>query len=212
MTTALTAFLPEVLPSVPSCPQPLAINAVRNTLRTLCERAPVWKNTPTAIDVVADQMEYPFVPASGTLVAGVEYAAHDDLEIFPKTEQQLDEMYANWRTDGSGDPKYYTQLSQRKIALVPTPAAASTGGLTLRVSLKPSSTATTVEDEIYDEWHEVVAHGALARLLVIPDKPWTNADEALFHAGLFEMGVLKAKKRAEDSYSRAHRTISYGGL
>lgn len=213
MATALTAFLSEVMPSVPGCPHPVAINAVRSAARELCEKAPIWKNTPTAINVVAGTMEYAFAPATGTLVAGVVFAAYNGNEIFPKTEQQLDAIDPAWRTTSSGDPKYYTQLSQRQIALVPKPGTTLSGGLVLRVSLKPSPTATTVDDSVYEEWREEIAAGALARLMMMPNKPWTNQDEAVFQAGLFMNGIRKAQKRAEDSYMpRAHRTISYGGL
>ena len=129
--TAFTGFLPEVLPAVPGCPIPMAVNAIRNATIQLLQESSWLTNTPAAINIVANTSEYALTPPAGSLVADILWAAHNNQNLTAKTEAQLDMLSGTWRTD-TGDPVYYTLLSPRLIRLVPTPTAALTGGLKLR--------------------------------------------------------------------------------
>ena len=212
--SAFTGFLPEVLPSVPGCPIPMAINAIRNAAIQLCQESSWLTYTPAAIDIVAGTSEYALTPPTGSLVSDVLWAAHNDQNLTAKTEAQLDMLSGTWRTD-SGDPVYYTFISRatRIIRLVPTPTTALTGGLKLRYAIKPTPTATTVDDTVFEEWHEYIAAGALMRLLEIKDKPWSSQAEADRQLGIFAAGVMLAKSRAAASnLKRIVREVRYGGI
>lgn len=209
---AITAFFPEVLPYVPSCPTPIAANAVRNAIAQFCQESSWWTYTPAAIDIVSGTSEYALTPPAGALVSELLWVAFNDTPLVPKTEVQLDAVGSDWKNE-SGDPVYYTQLSPRLIRLVPTPSSALTGGLKLRYALKPTPTATTVDDVVFEEWHEDIAAGALARLLEIKDKPWTSPTEAERQLGIFLAGIQKAKTRATQSnLKRVVREVRYGGI
>jgi hypothetical protein len=210
--TAFTGFLSEVMPYVPGCPQPMIINAIRNATIQLCQESSWYTYTPAAINVVATTSEYALTPPAGTLVSDILWAAYNDTPLEPKTEVQLDAVGSDWKNE-TGDPVYYTLLSPRSVRVVPTPVLALTSGLKLRYALKPTPTATTVDDTVFEEWHEAIAAGALARLLEIRDKPWTSLAEAERQLGVFLAGIQKAKTRAASSnIKRVSRSIVYGGI
>ena len=70
-------------------------------------------------------------------------------------------------------------------------------------------------DELFDDWVEVVVHGALARLAVQPGTPYSNPDLAVMGAAGFINGVGRAKKAAAKGKTRsdlrmAGRTFAHG--
>jgi len=207
--TAYTAFFDHVLPAVPGCPQPMAIDAIRRAAIEFCEKTLAWIYKHPAINVVAAQMAYPFVPPTGAVVAKVLQAWHNDIKITPKTPDELNEIYANWLTI-AGTPQYITQDDERNLLLVPTPSAALTAGLVLRVALKPTLASDDIETSIYEEYRDAIASGAKARLMLIKDKPYSDMELGALEMGLFNAAVADAKFKAQKGCGRARvRTVTH---
>jgi len=200
--TNLTAWYDDVLPSVPGCPQTMALDAIRKAAIEFCERSWAWIYNPAAANVVADQIAYAFVPPSNAVVSKVLYVFHDGVPIYPRSTDQLDAMYQEWRAT-SGTPQYYTQEDERNLLLVPVPAAALTGGLKMRLSLKPKFDATDIESRMYEEYREAIVAGALSRLMMIPKKPYTDLATASVNKAIFDDMIATVRHKVQKGYARA---------
>jgi len=202
MATAFTQWYDDVLPWVPGCAQAMALDAIRKAAIEFCELSWAWIYNPAAQDVVATQIEYPFAPPSNAVVVKVLYAEHDGEPIYPRSPDQLDKMYKSWRTF-PGTPEYHTQEDERNLLLVPVPVASITGGLKMRVCLKPKFDAADIESRMYEEYREAIASGALYRLMLSPKKPYTDAALAAVHKEMFDDKASSVRHKVQKGYARA---------
>lgn len=120
---------------------------------------------------------YALSSSNGDIV-GVDHARYYHTPIDAKSESWLDKYDYYWRTTMTEYPRWYFVNQDRYIQLVYCPDTALTGGFEVWVNLKPAWDATTVEDWLYDDFLDVIADGARWRLLKIPNKPWSDKDEA----------------------------------
>ena len=204
--TALTAWYDEVLPNVPGCGQPMARHAIRNAAIDFCTRTFAWRVDHDPLAAQANEPEYPFEPPSKTRVVKVMAAWFDGKEIFPKSPDQLNRLYANWRTQ-TGTPLYFTQRLPDVLRLVPYPNTSLQNAIAFEVALRPSGDATDIESSIFDEFSEDIKHGVLARLFAMKSKPWSDAERAKFHLDAFDQAIGVAKVRADKGYTRSRKRV-----
>jgi hypothetical protein len=103
----------------------------------------------------------------------IERVRFNDLPLEPRTVAWLDERMPGWR-DGTvtGQPQFLTQIDLNTIRLVPGMA----GTVKISAWLKPSQDCLDLPDFLADQYREVIAHGALGRILMMPNQPYTNGD------------------------------------
>ncbi|OGT02161.1 MAG: hypothetical protein A2143_00765 [Gallionellales bacterium RBG_16_57_15] len=211
MTTSLfTTLYDEVLADVPGVPQPVALNAIRNAAIELCEKSGVWSWTAAAMNSVALQASYAFVPEADTEVVGVVAAWYNGVQILPRTGAQLEAEVSitgsgfvvgtPWHKQ-SGTPKYFTIERADQFILSPYPTEALAAAIEMKLTLKPTRTATGMEKWVMDKHFETIAHGAKAKLCAMHSKPWSNADQASYHAGKFDNGITSASVYSSQNQS-----------
>ena len=61
-----------------------------------------------------------------------------------------------------------------------------------KIAEPPALTSTEVPDELF-EFVEGISHGVKARLLAMPDKPWSNTSLVNYHLREFESAKADAK-------------------
>ena len=83
--------------------------------------------------------------------------------------------------------------------LVPCPDAAYP--VRIVVALKPTQVAQGVDEIIFEEYKNVITHGALAYLQQMPEKTWSNPNMSVFYQGLFDADVQEAKLKSEKGYA-----------
>ncbi len=185
---------------IPGVPEPVAVNAIRKAAIEFCDRGLVWVVSHDPVILSAGESTYPFEPDSGTVVARVEQAWVDGVDITPKTRLDLQNAYTNWPTI-TGAPKHYLQENTEEIILFPKPASAQT--LTMKVALKPSRKSTGVEGWLIEKYLEEIMHGAAWKLLEIPGKPWTDGAAAMYHKGAFDAAITNAQLAAAKGMGKA---------
>ena len=79
------------------------------------------------------------------------------------------------------------------ISFTVWPAPAVNCTLTYRYSLRPTETAATLPDMVYNIYAEAIVAGAKAKLLALPDKAWTNDKLAMQHQAEFRNRINRAK-------------------
>lgn len=174
----LTDFLPEVMPIVPGCPQPVVINAIRNSVIEFLERSGMLEQTisvsidpsDAAHSIDCDEGAKPVAFVGGRLVSPVS-------SVRPVAPSALEAERPDWRAE-TGVPSEAFILGGL-LVVVPRPTVACELEATFTVSLKRS--ATRVEDVIFEDWLEGVASGALERLLMMPGVPWANPELGVMH-------------------------------
>ena len=144
-------FFPDVLPAVElGTPEPTVVHQLRRAAQDFCHRTRAWRMTLEPITTVDGQSEYAIpLPERTTLVRveGAELLGHGSLVL--------------WR-QGQGEGQYLMTPDTRRLVLH-RPVAADLA-LVLDVTLKPGDAAMGIDDAVFDQYSEVIALGAVARL------------------------------------------------
>ena len=196
MATDYEDYIPYILPEVIACPSPSIMDAVRSAAIEFCEQTHLWRNTSEATDITEGVSEYSFTPPDGAKVVTVVYAEISSTQLVATSVTTLDEQYSGWRTLTESVPSRFFVKEEGIITLVGEPSEDITGGLIVDVILKPSRASTSAPDFLFEDWVEVIAEGALARLQGVPGKLWSDRREADRHRSSFERGMIRAKTRA----------------
>lgn len=197
-------FLPEIITVAVGCPDPTAINAVRNAAIDFCTKTKVWQQAQDPVWVSALALPLDLEADAGMTVVQVRSCKADGLLLSPVTVDYLDATYPNWE-DATGTPRFFYQLSGAQVGLYPLPTTSVS--LRLRVAVAPTRAAAGIDAEIYQQHLPTLAFGALAALLVLPAAPWADAKLALYYRALYDEGVIAALALAQKSFTRAHSRV-----
>lgn len=204
----LSEFYPYVLPEVKGCPEPLADIHILAASIEFCAKTHYWLYTHAAIDLVADTKTYtisrPSIYVEIETIIDPVYI--NGQKVWQKTKEWLDANISDWQSTSGSTPLYYTIPSPGVIRPVPYPDANITGGIEeITLALKPKPNATLLEDFLFDEFYEVIANGAKARLMEMPEKEWSNPNLAMYYQGKFDHAVVMARTKAKSGYNTDHR-------
>lgn len=193
-----TAFYDYAVPHLPGCPYAALDSALRQAAIDFCEQSLAWQYNHPDIAVVPATSEYPFVPPADAVVHAITYADFDGKEIAAYTSTQGLRIW-DWRHQ-TGTPAYVLG-GTTALTLVPTPDVAGT--LKLTVALKPSVDAPGLDNAIFNEYREAIVHGALARLMLSPKKPYGDPQLATYHNQQCTIKTGAAGVRVARNYTRA---------
>lgn len=190
-------WLPDVLPHVPGCPSLVAKHELRRAAQAFLITSRAWQQTLAAVAVGAGQSEVTLAaPDAQSKVVRAEAAWWDGKPLDPITSEELDKTSSDdWATH-SGTPTHFLQLRPGVVTLYPAPSAGSSIGFKARVSLAPSDAATQLPDDLADRYSEQLAMGARARLMLYPNKPWSNPALGAAVGQAFSDAANEAKAQA----------------
>ena len=201
-------LLDEVLPYLAADPSdPVTENAIKRTVIEFCAASWIWKHMPDAIDVVAGESTYDLEPAAGTDIATVVSAELDGIPLENRALTWLNKEVPRWRTEASR-PKYFTQVDTEQVILAALPDSNITGGLTTTLALQPSQSATSFPKWIFNQYLYVLAEGALAKLMMMPNKPWTDIQNGADRRTKFEAGIANARASALSALGSAPQRVT----
>lgn len=203
-TVALSAFFPEVLPSVEGCADIVALNAVRNTIIDFCTRTLVWAETQDAFSLVATDLPKGIDAPTGGTLAIIQSVKINGRKIDPTTMDYLDATFPDWENT-TGEPRYYFMPNPDELDFYPRPDVAVT--VRLRAAYTASRSASSVERFLHENYLEVIAAGALSRLLAIPLQPWVNLELAAYYKAMYESAVFSAMSDVTKSLLRVSSRV-----
>lgn len=213
----LDNFYPYVMPDFPGCPEITVDVALRGALIEFCEKTLIVQRDHDPITVVAGITDYDLEPPTGTLVTKVMRAWYRQVLLEPVAPDNV--LYAqvyNTMYEGAeltkAEPRNFIQKEERSITLYPIPKETSKNALTIRIALKPTRSATTFEDVLFEDYAEAIAHGAKYRLFSMSGKPWTNGPAAAAALNFFNSAVNVARQRASRGSSRADVRVTLNGV
>ena len=190
-------FYDLLLPDLPGCPVTAADSALRQSAIAFFEQSLAWQAGHQPVFVTTGVAEYAFSPPEGTVVHAITHAVLDGEEIGPFVGEKNIPI-RSWRRQ-TGKLRYVLG-GPSSLTLVPAPDI--NGLLAMTVALKPSATSTGIEDTLFNEYRETIIHGAMARLMLSPKKPYTDIQLAAYHRQQFIIKTAAAGLRVARSYAR----------
>lgn len=211
MTTRTFASLATRLaPSVPGCPQPVIEQYIRDAAIEACERTLAWRYQQPPIRLTQGVFEYPYETPTETEVHAFITASINGEKVGVKTLDDISDIYPGWPSPDStkrSDPRYILQIDQDNFAVAPVPDGTKTYDVNMIVALKPLRTATGMDKTAFDDLENVIMHGALQHLLVMPDKNWSDRELATYHAKQYLSKTVERRARANIGAGRASVTV-----
>lgn len=165
-------FLSRILPFAPGCPEPSAIAAIIEAARVFCRRTRLWRSTDQ-MTATTGSSNCLCAPA-GAEVFEVESLSFEGADLKPISIADLDDKQPGWREYTGDSPRWFTQTDIGEILLVPPGA----GVVKMATILLPSMDATQLPDFLYDQYAKDIANGALAEILLLPKRDFTDPNMA----------------------------------
>lgn len=162
-TRDIETLFPKVLQYAPGCPEPTAIEHLRDAAVELCKRTRCWRDIDEFEAIGVGPEEIPSILPYAALFE-IEKAWFNDHELEPKGYG--DDMLFH----DAGEPRYIAQVSPNSVMLDP-PCA---GNLKISMFLMPSENAETLPQFFFDQFPRALADGALGTVLLLPNQPFTN--------------------------------------
>tara|TARA_B100000214_G_scaffold164024_1_gene117588 strand:+ start:981 stop:1667 length:687 start_codon:yes stop_codon:yes gene_type:complete len=206
------SLLPDIIPMVQNCPDSLIESNIRSAVIELCEKAGVYQAELDPITTVSGIYEYDLEPPTDTAVHKIMWVLYNGDALEPISTTLLEERKPKWREASyHSTPEYYVKQSRSLFYLVPVPNETTANSTRLRVQLKPLHTSTSCNDDIMDDYREAIVNGTLFRLLRMPSRDWTDFQGADVYRSLYNVGLVEAERRAQQSDTGVARKVRYGG-
>lgn len=74
--------------------------------------------------------------------------------------------------------------------------------LRIHLEVAPTQDTCNINEEVFNLWGETVAYGAMARILMIPNKAFSDKDASVMYDRKFKEGVKKARSDINAGYTR----------
>lgn len=194
--TALTVWHDLVVPEIRGVTPEVALYETRRAVIKFCEQSQSIDTQLAAMNVVANQATYTLTPPADTLIVDAHRVEHNGKALTPSSQAELDRAFDNWRTE-TGVPRYWYLENRTTLRLVKTPADALISGLVVTVATKPTDTAANVDDRLWTDHSESIKIGALANLMMMDGKPWSNPQKAAFFHSQFVSRINAAAARRD---------------
>lgn len=209
-TRNFSSIVTRLAPSVPGCPIPIIEQYVRDAAIEACERTLAWRYEQPKLRLTPGVYDYSYSAPADAEVHAVLTATVNGRRLTPLTLENLHDALPKWpesTKDERAEPRYLTQLDPSTFYIAPVPNDAVSYDLKMIVVVKPVRTATKMDKSVLDELENVIMHGALQHLLVLPGKDWSDRELATYHAKQFSYQLTERRARANIGAARATMTV-----
>ena len=193
---------------LPGCPLFVIERAMRETAIDFFTKTDIHIQELEEVFTVIGENEYDLSPPTGSDINHVvdvfRNANTNNSSYTPLTAVTITDYY---QKQGSGTPYYYTMTDNDTILLAPSPATSET--LYVLYSLKPTQTTTSVNKGIANRNAELLAHGTLYRLQMMPEQDWSNPASAANNKTLYDKQIGDAMRKVKYGWAGAAMTASY---
>jgi hypothetical protein len=223
MAVAINSLYNEIRAELPGIPEPLLANGVRKAIQEFFRKSEAWRySVPGLLDWTM-ALTFPALAAGTEIPTGTRVIRVDELKYASdgtslqpvefQTQQDLDGDYPDWEVKTGSSPLRWTNDGDGGTPrIVPIASADVLGSLKVRVILAPIDSLTELPDALFYDFEDDFKHGALARLMKIPGKDWTDIPAASAYMQMFKAGIIKAQSRANAEFGQPCRETSYGGI
>lgn len=205
MATDFTTLYDDVMPDVPGAGTAIVLHALRRVAREFCTYSKVDRRDLATITTVAGTADYTLVAPADTEITEVLRVKIDDGDarrcwLEPILVDQV------WDETDTGKPTCYAVSQGGVITLIPIPNDGGT--IIVTVALAPLMTASTITDQLAQDWGHAIAMGAKSMLMSMPKKLWSDPVAAQRYRIDFENAKALARLSSVRGKSRApFRTV-----
>jgi hypothetical protein len=115
-------------------------------------------------------------------------------ELVPVTMERLQELIPNWQESQGSDPAYYNCPNDNSVVRIyPIPMGANGAKMTIRAVYTPDQFGDFIPKFLVSTYLDELMAGAKARLMIMPNKSWSNPQLAMVNQSMYDEGVTKAK-------------------
>lgn len=197
----LSDLLPYVMPYCEGCPQFHAERMIREATIQFCEISRAWRHT---ISVTLSAQDQAITLPQYTALHEIEAATWEGRALTPVSFIDADPDQLTGQTS-AGSPSQITALDPGKLSIYPYAA----GTVRVALFLKPArgqALGTDPDEPMHDAYNvapsfivedhaELIADGALSRILMMPNKPYSDPQKAMLLAAKFKMDCDAAATR-----------------
>lgn len=178
-------FLPFVLPYAPSCPEPVALQYLRQSAIDFCQRTRFWRFVDE-FDVTGDTSELLVTPNQSSLfeIEMAWFQPTSESRWVPLTRKayaEIDQALLDQETNTYTVPNFISQIDYNTVTLIPR----ASGKLRISMFLSPSNDAVSSPENLFSNYASTVADGALSEILMIPEQPYSNPNLAALKGAMF---------------------------
>ncbi len=207
---AFETLLDDVMPELPQCSTDMALFHIRRVINDFGEKTRFLRTWLPLIDVQAGTAAYSIVPPDTDFqLLRPEEVRFLGTELDPVGIDELNAEIPEWRTE-LGEPRLYTREDDATINLVYVPSTDAAQGLKVKVSYTPDFQASGFDAVLYSRFADGIAAGVKSRLMVMPKKPWSAPEQAVYYDSMYKIEINVARQAADKELSRARRrTATY---
>ncbi len=186
----------------------IAVDALRKTAIDFTVQSGVWEyyGQFTSQENVAD---YPIdVPADSRVASmrwlsidGQMVGANPRVQNVPWLQSRNPDSF--FSTYGFG----FTMEGREFVWLSPTPET-STSLIKFCAALKPTQTACTLPNILYEDWNDAMTAGTAYRLFLLPKQEWTNNALGMLNQKEYSRWIARARLTKAQNYSQAPMVLS----
>jgi hypothetical protein len=178
----LSSLLRHVMPIVPQLPHEMALDSIRQSYIELTRRSSILV-VKLQQDYQAGVHDYPIDIPEGYEMYQLMGLAHPN---FRYVDYWAGANYGLWNTrfDVVDNSSLYFHIA---------PSVDSVGSLIIYAKVLPNNCCETIPSSLATPYGYAIAEGALSKLLLIPNKPWTNPSIAGIHARNYNIAVMSAR-------------------
>lgn len=196
-------FGPLVLPFATTCSAPLMEQHVRLAAIDFFSHTKAWQADLQALDADGILTSFAMVlPDDSTIEKLLKVVVTDPYGNKPDVTVTTADIGEDLVHSGTQQLIAYTA---DRLALTVWPLQADGASIVPKVALKPSLASATLPDAMVEQFGMEIAKGALASLLAMEDKPWTNKDLARLHYVEFNNAKAVTARKVERGFSRGGR-------
>lgn len=156
----------------------------RVTLEQAMYRYPCWADLYSGI---SNQELWSETPPSGYNTSEYNDLMFNNQNSFVLPDSALAE---------ASTPAIVCQLTPDKYIILPLPDDTKVYETRMFLALKPKRNATGMDEVMFDELEDVIMHGALQHLLVLPNTNWSDRELASYHARQYIFHLNERRARA----------------
>jgi len=198
---------PYIANSFPMASDLLIIQQLARAGRTMCSEANCWKYEYT-FNTIASQQAYTYTVPTDSERIRIDNVWYDEDQLEPITWDEL--LTPRYDPEKEGRPTHFSERIPGELTLWPTPSQVNE--VKVRLSLMPTLTATTFDDSLQAQHGQTLSNGAMAYLMLMPGKVWSDAQGGLLYNDMFTQGINRARTKARDGATKKIRQVMYGGL
>lgn len=218
-------FYSMVRPSVPGCPISLTDAAIKAAAQEFCRKTLIWTEEVICGDLVAGMRTYKFnghdqpysiVMPRTVIVREKQYKNNDPTQevvsirdhiLKPTNIQDLELYTPQWRRLQAEYPTRYWMKDPNTFIFVEVPTKDKYEALKVFCAVQPSTTSDGVPEHIFDNWGEVIAAGALKRLLAMKGRVWADSSLVQYYHNIFYAGISQAKSKMHKSWVTQSKSV-----